>query len=222
LLNILGFLEFNQEGFVTNTFTVIGENNVPFNCIGFNVFTPGTANSVYSYSQTSAASTQNFSATNVVELAGPAALSVSWEVATSNARDSYNKLSTGNTIAIVPVNASYGYRCVYEPNNPFKCIIPNFNVNQFKIVLRDCETGGFVDFQGSDWILNLCIEFFEVDNGHKSAIANEGYYRNVMPNMHNTVMDHTLKFSGSSGYHKKRKNNHSGIIEVTEYSGNNY
>ena len=219
LLNILGLLEFNQENFITNSVPVVGATVAgvvsQYSCIGFAVFNTGVlSTSVYSYAQNTAVSTTEQKGINVVELQGPAALSVSWEVATSNARDSYNQLSTGNTIAVVPVDGMYGYRCIYEPNNPFKCIIPNFNVNQFKIIVRNCETGGLVDFQGSDWILNLCIEFYEVDNSHKSEMANKGYYRNVMPNMHNTNMDHTLRFSGTSGYNKKRR--HSGI-DVTEY-----
>lgn len=217
LLNTLGLLEIRADGTPANTTRINATNTLAYQCIGFTVLNGG-ANSKYSlqpvYITPTSLEQVQLMAVNTTELQGPGALSVSWEVATSNARESYNHLSTGNTIAIVPVTGSYGYRCVYEPNNPFKCIIPNFNVNQFHITIRDCETGNYVDFQGSDWVLNLVIEFFEMDNVHKSEQANEGYYRNVMPNMHNSVLNHTLPNSGTTGYQKKR--NRSNYYESSE------
>lgn len=217
LLNTLGLLEVSTDGTPSNVTRIVATNVLAFQCIGFNILNGG-ASSKYSvqsvYVTPTTIEQAELMAVNTTELQGPAAISVSWEVATSNARESFNHLSTGNTIAIVPVTGSYGFRCVYEPQNPFKCIIPNFNVNQFHITLRDCETGSYVDFQGSDWVLNLAIEFFEMDNGHKSQQANEGYYRNVMPNMHNTVLNHTLPNSGTGGYAKKR--NRMNYIESSE------
>jgi hypothetical protein len=218
LMSTLGLLELGQEGVPTNTVKVpqgTPTTNTPiipdgfYNCIGIPV-TTGGATTYYNFTSpwvapaVSTVLTKTIISSNVTKLQGPGGLSISWEVATSNARESYNKLSTGNTIAIVPVLSSFGYRNVYEPSNPFKCVIPNFNVNQFKIQIRDCETGSLVDFQGSDWVLNLVIEFYEMDNTHKSEQANDGFHRNVMPNMHNTVVNHNLPFSGNNYYKKKR------------------
>ncbi len=220
LLSVLGLVELNQENKPTNIVRISDiTGTVAYSCIGFTAYNNGST-SHYTYSTPYTAPTGIVTAkivsSNVTELQGPCALSVSWEVATSNARDSFNKLSTGNTIGVVPVNAPYGYRSIYEPSNPFKCIIPNFNVNQFKITIRNSETGDLVDFQGSDWVLNLSIEFFEMDNTHKSEMANNGYYRNVMPNMHNTVYNHNLPNSGTTGYSKKKARKY---IDSLEYFG---
>lgn len=202
----LGLLNFDEFGNTSNTF-MISSKGVDYSVIGNFVYNGGAA-SDYSYISPwvapSTIETAQTTGANSIALGSPTALAVSWEQIFANTRTSFNSLSLGDAIAIVPVTAAYGYKTVYQPPAPFKCIIPNFNINRFRIKVVDADTGLPVNFQNVDWSITLNIEFFEIDNEYKSERAIMGYGRTVHPTLHTTNVDHNLPHSGTGGYKKRR------------------
>ena len=208
-LNLMGLLNYNEFGKTTNT-RQVNSNGVTYTTIGSNVYTGGTG-TLYSYTTPWVAptgiETSQTKGINTISLGSPSALSVSWEQIFANTRMSSNGLNLGDTIAVVPISTAYGYKTTYQPPAPFKSVIPNFNINRFRIKVCDADTGEPVDFQNSDWLITLNIEFFEIDNTYKSERALEGFGRTVHPTLHTTNVDHTMPHSGTGGYKKRRGQN---------------
>lgn len=206
-LNLLGLLDYDEFGTVVNTFEV-NSLGATYTVLGNRVFTGGAA-TYYTYTlpwTSSAPFEQSLNkGINSISLGSPTSLGISWEQIFANTRTSYSSLSLGDTIAIVPITSAYGYKSVYQPPNPFKCIIPNFNINRFRLKVVDADTGLNVNFQNVDWCVTLNIEFYEIDNEYKSEKAIMGYGRTVHPTLHTTNLDHTLPHSGTGGYKKQRK-----------------
>ena len=201
-MELLGFYDKNQSGSTTNT-TPQTISGIAYNTVGFTVHHGGVGTN-YSFSTPWIAPTTILTsprtAVNCIYLAGPTAITISWEQVYANTRNSYDKLAKGDSIAIIPVSSAYGYKICYIPPEPFKILVPNFSVNTFRLVVRDANTGDQVDFQGAHWLATLKIEFCEIDNTYKSDTANEGIGRNVFPTLHHTVVDHNLPHSGTGGY----------------------
>lgn len=201
-LNLLGILNYNQFGALNNVRNITSAGTT-YTVIGNDV-TTGGASTPYSYispwSLPTTVESPQTTPPNAINLGGPTALSVSWEQIFANTRMSSHGLNLGDTVGVVPVVAAYGYKTVYQPPNPFKCIIPNFNINRFRIKVCDADTGLPVDFQNTDWSITLNIEFFEIDNEYKSERALMGYGRTVHPTLHTTNLDHNMPHSGTGGY----------------------
>jgi hypothetical protein len=145
------------------------------------------------------------SVVNAINLGGPPCISVSWEQLPQAARNSYDQLSATDTFAIVPLAGAYGTKNVYQPALPFKVLVPNFSANEFHIRIKNSATGQLVDFQNIDWMLNIGIEFFEIENTLRSEAYHEGYGQTVMPLFHHEIMNHNLPYSGVHGEHARRK-----------------
>lgn len=203
LLKTMGMLVYNQSNVITNTSTIDS-----LAVIGFPVFTGG-ATTQYSFTYPWVAPTtiliKTGVATNCLDLGGPNALTVSWESMNTNTRLSSEGLSIGDCVAVVPVTGAYGYKVVYQPTIPFKCVLPNFNINTFQIKIKDAGTGTLVDFQNVPWIITFNIEFSEIENNNMSEMAAAGVGQVVMPTLHGIVRDHNLPFSGTSGYRDSAK-----------------
>ena len=202
LMNQLGLIENNQSNRVTNT-QQITSAGASYSVIGFTPIQIAGSPNRYTYNSSTYPTTivqGKLTAGNNIDLGGPLALAVSWENMYANTRNSCDQLSIGDTIAIVPVLGAYGYKNVFQPPIAFKSVIPNFNINQFNLKVRDAATGLPVDFQGSDWLVTLCIEFYEIENNYMSETGQSGIGRNVMPLTNSAVMNHNLPFSGTAGY----------------------
>lgn len=152
---------------------------------------------------------QPFSSTyNTCDLGSPSGMLISWENVSGTARNSCDQLTQGDTIAFVPILAGYKYKQSYEAKNPFRCVIPNMNVNTFHILIRNADTGEQMDFQNVDWLMCLEIEFSEIDTSYLSAAGKSGMYQTSNPLFHDAVLDHNLPLSGL----KKRRQ-----VEYSQY-----
>ena len=208
LMKLLGFLQINSQGVATNPIDVTVRNeedtaDMHIKAIGQPIYNGGVGFPFnYDGNPYTVVALQpfSFSSPNNADFSSPNALNISWESIYTGTRNSFDNLSSGNTLAVVPIPNSYGDKCVYEPANPFKCIVPNFNVNQFHLIVKNADTGEKVNFRGNHWLITIIIEFYEIDNGYKSATAEEGLGRVVMPSMHSTLIDHNMPFSGTGGY----------------------
>ena len=199
LMTQLGLLETNQLSANTNI-QIITSAGTTFSVLGFIPINTTTYYNYNNYAVPTTIITASFAATNNINLGGPPALAIQWENMYANTRNSFDQLSVGDTVAIVPIMGAYGYKNLFQPPIAFKSIIPNFSINQFNLKIRDAATGNPVDFQGNDWLITLCIEFYEIDNSYMSETGQSGIGRNVMPLTNSAVMNHNLPFSGTAGY----------------------
>jgi len=203
LMDTMGLLAYNQSKVITNTRDVAG-----YKVIGFEVYTGGSGTQ-YTFTSPWATPTtiliKTGTGVNSMDLGGPTALTVSWESMNTNTRLSSEGLSMGDCVAVIPVTGAYGYKVVYQPTIPFKCVLPNFNINSFQLKIKNAGTGDFVDFQNTPWIVTFNIEFYEVENNNMSESAAAGIGQTVMPTLHGVLRDHTLPFSGTSGYRESAK-----------------
>lgn len=203
LMSTLGLLDKNQSGEVTNAVAFQNAAGTQFKGIGAKVYNTGVSQP-YTYLASNAVptaiETYYYDSGENADFGGPTALCIQWESVYAGTRNSFDQLSSGDTIAVVPIDGAYGIRNVYEPANPFKCVVPNFNVNQFHILVKNADTGEKVDFEGNHWLITIMIEFYEIDNGYKSATAEAGVGRVIMPTSHSTVYDHTLPYSGMGNH----------------------
>ena len=118
-----------------------------------------------------------------------------------------NQLPRNETIAVVPVNAPFGYRAVYQPPAPFKSVITDMNLTHMTIRIEDADTGNRVDFYGANYVLNIEIEWFETDNVEKSEKSLSGEHKQILPLFHHENPNHLLPHS-SYDPRKKRKNHY--------------
>lgn len=160
------------------------------------IYVSPSQNSIYNNKTIQAPAIPQSYPYNTVDMGSISSLLISWEEISSTARNSCDSMTQGDTIAVVPVTSAYSNKITYEPKVPFKCMIPNFNINRFHLVIRDADTGLNVNFKGVDWMIALIIEFFEVDNGYRSERGQAGMYQNTMPLFHGEVMQHNLPLSG--------------------------
>lgn len=137
---------------------------------------------VYSYTNASSKV-----APDCIALMGPISLNIGIDTVSANTRNSYSGLSLGDTIAVVPIVGGVGYKTVYEPMNPFKCLIPGFSTNNFRLTVRDSATGEKVDFQGVDWVITLLIDYLEVDNDPQGQ-GKQGNFDKQLPMFHGQHM----------------------------------
>lgn len=203
LMDTMGFLVYDQSKNIINTTTTLGMKT-----IGFPVFNGGSG-SYYTFTEPYVTPTtillKTGTGASCINLGGPTAITLSWESMNTNTRLSTEDLTIGDCMAVIPVTAAYGYKVVYQPTLPFRCTLPNFNINRFQLKVKNADTGEYVDFQNSGWMATFNIEFFEVENNNMSEQALSGVGRTVMPTLHGVLYDHTLPNSGTSGYRDSAK-----------------
>jgi len=100
---------------------------------------------------------------SVLNLAGPQRMSIELSGLSSHVRESYRGNSKGNTICIVPLAAyAYGQSAHYEPPNPITIVAEKgYSISEIILSIKDSSTGYFVDFQGSDWTIDINIEYVD-------------------------------------------------------------
>lgn len=113
---------------------------------------------------------------DVIDISGTNSLSINLQATSSNARNSYNNLTNSDTIGLVPVVGSTGFKTIYHPPIPFQATVTNFQTNEFHIIIIDAATGRKVDFQGADWTITLIVQYTEIDNVTKSESSAQGNY----------------------------------------------
>lgn len=108
---------------------------------------------------------------NVYRLGGPTGLSLSIkEFGGSNFLCSYQNFSSSGTIATIPIVGAYGNKNVWQTTFPVYTFINSASFNTLSATVVDTGTGIPVDFQGSNWEMNILIEFVEINNAPATNI----------------------------------------------------
>lgn len=170
LLQTLGFI--STLAATEATILAIGSNFL--RVIGFTIKSNGTTvdSSTYSYSNgtiKNGVSTNYYKGVCSINLSTSRNIAVILDNISQSGRSSYENFRTSNLLAVIPVLNGYGWRCHYEPSNPFKNIVTNFTVNEIVINLVDADTGVSIDFQGANWTMTLEIEYYQIDNSKKNS-----------------------------------------------------
>lgn len=111
-----------------------------------------------------------------IELAYPA----------SQFRSPFNKLDTSPMIARVPVEAAYGWMFDFWPQNLVFSQHKNLTLSQIVIRIYD-DFGERVNFQGSDWAMDLNVKFAESEtDASPSLLTSDGYQHPVQAGYNNS------------------------------------
>jgi len=201
-METLGFYNKNDNNFLTNVKNVkVG--TITYKCAGFDVYNGGVATD-YSFTSPWAAPstllTTSRTSINNLFLAGPMSLALNIENIYANTRNSFENLSRGNTVAIAPVVVAYGYKQVYQPPVLNQIKVTGLEINTLRITILDTGTGKPVNFQGSQWEMNIRFEFVAIENNARGSMAEQGYHQTVHPIMHHTLHDHNMPHSGTNGH----------------------
>lgn len=195
-LQLFGLIERNQSHGITNVsnYTFAGAT---YRVIGFKPIEQGGFYVYNTSDDETGVVTARYVATNCINMGGPTCLTVSLENVYANSRNSYDNLAKGNTIAVIPLEAAYGYKNTYRmAPNEFGCVVPNLNMTQIRLTVRDGETGERVDFQGNEWVATLKIEYYEIETQEQSSSSKSGQGHTSHTTNHTQVLDHNLPFSG--------------------------
>ena len=201
-MELLGFGAVQGNGAFTHVVSItdIPEDNVKG--IGFKYTNDGVN---YAYNGATN-TTPTIEASNIFTLDPIQALNIKLDGVRGEIK-SGNQLPRNETIAVVPVNAPFGYRAVYQPPAPFKSVITDMNLTHITIRIEDADTGNRVDFYGANYVLNIEIEWFETDNVEKSEKSLSGEHKQILPLFHHENPNHLLPHS-SYDPRKKRKNHY--------------
>lgn len=167
LLYTLGFI--SEISAPERSFIRFSNDSAPSPVLAFRIEKNGSENN-YKYSDgtiTNGVSTVIYKGVISMKLNTTSNIAVFLENISQSGRSSYEQFRPSNLLSVVPVRNGYGWRCHYEPANPFKAIVTNYTVNEVQILLLDAETGERVDFQGSNWNMTLEIEYYQIDNSKK-------------------------------------------------------
>lgn len=184
LLKTLGFLRSEREdGSLLDLKYVEGYNVLGFNVNAVQVGDP------YTYPENNSHSLNAFNL-------GSQSMLLQWEGNQLESRASADDLRRGSTLAVVPTLSGYGFAQSYEPKNPFRAVLSNFNPFEFKLTVVGVEDGLPWDFYGIPWTVALTVEYIEIDTEQYSSGAANGDYITRHPNLHNTLVDYNLPYSG--------------------------
>jgi hypothetical protein len=183
-LRTLGLIQLDAVGNAMGARSISSGSN-SYSVIGFDINCQGTTNgSAYSYTNVyTSISTTSYTGPLSCNLASTNSIIVELDNIGQCGRNSFEGFRSSNVLARVPIMGAYGYKCHYEPSNPFESIVTNYSVSEFRLELYDASTGNYVDFQGADWVMTLKIEYLEIDNSLKNEdpTTNQPVFTPSMP-----------------------------------------